>query len=352
MFRPIPREFIQRARLRSAVARPLPLRAALVAMLVLLGAWPTPRAESDDRADSQLFPPELVDFVPYKENPVFTAGGAGQWDARIRERGWILREGDLYRMWYTGYDGTREGLKMLGYATSPDGLRWKRHPDNPIYRAHWVEDMMVLRHEGTFYMFAEGRDDQAHLLTSREGVAWTRQGQLDIRKTDGTLIDPGPYGTPTAWHEGGSWYLFYERRDAGVWLAKSEDLKVFTNIQDDPVLRPGPEEYDRDLIALNQIIRYGGRYYAYYHGAAVGREQTLWATAIATSDDLINWTKYGGNPLFPIEDNRSSGILVEGDRGFRLYTMHNRVDAFLPLKAEVPPDGRGAEDPDHAPMDP
>lgn len=73
------------------------------------------------------FPHELVEFVPGKRNPVFTAAGAGHWDARIRERGWILKEGDQWRMWYTGYDGTREGQKMLGLATSPDGIRWTRH---------------------------------------------------------------------------------------------------------------------------------------------------------------------------------------------------------------------------------
>jgi beta-1,2-mannobiose phosphorylase / 1,2-beta-oligomannan phosphorylase len=280
------------------------------------------------RADER-FPPELVDFVRYGNNPVFTAAGEGTWEVRIRERGWILFDGETYRMWYTGYDGTREGLKMLGYATSTDGIDWKRHPENPIYREHWVEDMMVVEHEGTYYMFAEGLHDRAHLLKSPDGLRWERIGQLDVRNRDGSPIEPGPYGTPTAWHEDGTWYLFYERRDAGIWLATSRDMQVWTNLRDDPVLLPGPAPEDRDLIALNQIIKYQGRYYAYYHGAPAEPVPRTWSTHVAVSEDLIQWTKYPGNPILPVEENKSSGILVhDGDR-FRLYTMHDEVHLHL-----------------------
>ena len=55
------------------------------------------------RAGDEEFPSELVDFVPYQFNPVFEADGGDTWDRVIRERGTILREGDTYHMWYTGY---------------------------------------------------------------------------------------------------------------------------------------------------------------------------------------------------------------------------------------------------------
>jgi sucrose-6-phosphate hydrolase SacC (GH32 family) len=213
--------------------------------------------------------------------------------------------------------------KKLGYATSDDGISWKRYPKNPIYSEHWVEDMMVVRHAGTLYMFAEGAGDQAHLLTSTDGVKWTRQGPLDVRTANGKPIEPGPYGTPAAWFEKGTWHLFYERRDLGIWLATSKDMQVWRNVQDEPVLSPGPDEYDLDLVALNQIVRYKGRYYAYFHGSKRG--SGLWSTAVAVSDDLIHWKKYSQNPLFPISENKSSGILVHDGRQFRLYTMHNEV---------------------------
>ena len=45
----------------------------------------------------------MVDFVPYEGNPVFAGTGTDTWDRVIRERGFILREGNTYHMWDTGY---------------------------------------------------------------------------------------------------------------------------------------------------------------------------------------------------------------------------------------------------------
>ena len=309
-----------------------PHRSRLLAacLLLCLPLFFTAAAARQALPANDKFPPELVKFVPYRVNPVFK-GEPGKWDARIRERGWILRDGGVWKLWYTGYDGTRDGLRMLGYATSPDGIKWTRSPKNPIYRKHWVEDMMVVKHDGQYYMFAEGKDDRAQLLVSADGLKWKRIGQLDIRKKDGTPIPDGPYGTPTAWHEDGVWYLFYERNDLGVWLATSRDLKVWKNVRDEPVLRPGPGAYDKDLIALNQIIKHKGRYYAYYHGTAnTGPKARLWSTAVATSTDLIHWEKYPGNPLQPVAENKSSSIVVPDGERFRLYTMHPAVYLHVP----------------------
>lgn len=279
---------------------------------------------------TDLFPQELVDFKPAQNNPVFVAAQKENWDAQIRERGWILREKDLYRMWYTGYDGTREGLKKLGYATSKDGIHWQRSNNNPIESNSWIEDIMIVKHKDTYYMVAEGAGDQAQLWESNDGLKWNRIGPLDIRMKHGLPIPKGPYGTPTLWVENGTWYLFYERYDSGIWLATSKDRKVWTHVQDDPVIRKGPGKYDSVMVALNQIIKHNGRYYAYYHGSGSRTKPRLWNPAIATSTDLIHWTKYENNPIRPPSENKSSGIVVPDGKKFRFYTMHDKVDLHLP----------------------
>lgn len=281
------------------------------------------------------FPKELTSFEPLDANPVFTGAGEGNWDVKIRERGWIIRDSRQWRMWYTGYDGTRPGKKMLGYATSRDGLTWTRLPANPIHSEHWVEDICIVPHERKLYMFAEGEQDRAQLLSSNDGLTWTHIGRIDVRLKNGEPIPDGPYGTPTAWHEDGIWNLFYERGDKGIWLARSTDLKTFTNVPDEPVMVPGPDEFDHDLIAMNQIIKHNGKYYAVIHGARKPTDPTqpsVWATGLAMSTDLIHWKKYPGNPLRPISENKSSGLLINDGREFRLYTMHNRVDVHVNRK--------------------
>jgi hypothetical protein len=279
-------------------------------------------------------PVVLTDFSAYCGDPVFTGAGPGHWDAVIRERGWILRDGDRWRLWYTGYDGAKSSIKRLGLATSSDGLRWTRHPANPLCES-CVEDMMIVPHDGQLYMFAEGENDRAELLVSSDGVRWSQRGTLTIRRADGKPIPPGPFGTPTAFHHDGTWYLFYERSDKAVWVATSQDLAVWTNISDEPVLRPGPAGYDSSRIALNQIIEHNGRFYGLYHGTDDIDIPALWTSNLAVSDDLLTWTKYDGNPFFPKATNRSSNMLVPMPGGsYRLYTMHNRVEAFLSTPPE------------------
>jgi hypothetical protein len=300
-------------------------------VLVILGLGLTQDADPFPVRGDEA-PWSFVSWKPIAANPVFTGTGTQTWDRKIRERGYILVGDDgTYHLWYTGYDQDRPSTMSLGHATSRDGIHWKRDPHNPIFSGLWVEDMCVVKRDGTFQMFAEGKNDIAHRLTSTDGLHWTEQGSLDIRKTDGTKISPGPYGTPAAWFENGTWYLFYERGDTGIWLATSRDLKTWTNVKDDPVIRMGPEPYDAAAVALNQVVKRGDYYYAFYHANA-HRPWQDWTTNVARSRDLVHWEKYPGNPI--IKNNCSSAILVTTPQGDRLYTMHPDVKVFEPATAK------------------
>lgn len=286
-----------------------------------------PSTKADSYLDSMPFPEEIVDFIPYPTNPIFSGTGEDTWDHRIRERGYILKEEDLYHMWYTGYQTEAQSL-FLGYATSTDGLHWIRYPHNPVFAESWTEDMMVMKVDSVYHMFAEGKNDVAHRLTSSDRIRWTDHGSLDIRYADGSPLSEGPYGTPTVWFEQNNWYLFYERNDQGIWLAISKDMEVWTNVQDDPVIEMGPELYDQYGLAVNQIVKHNGWYYAYYHGTAF-EDWSEWSTNVAASEDLVHWKKYPKNPI--MGENKSSGILVYDGTQFRLYTMHNQVAVHFPL---------------------
>lgn len=305
---------------------------AIICGFSVAGAVLTPRDVSTINAQEPAadFPPELVQWEPYSKNPVFTAAGPDHWDVKIRERGWIMREGNQWSLWYTGYDGTKEGQRHLGYATSSDGLEWMRFVQHPIHDERWVEDVCVQKVGDIYYMFAEGLNDQAQLLISKDKVHWLPQGTLDIRYTNGKPLTPGPFGTPTAYYENDTWYLFYERSDQAVWLAKSKDLKVWHHVQDEPVINRGPDSYDSKMIALNQIIKYNGKYYAVLHGSGSETKPSLWTTNLAVSEDLIHWKKYPKNPLRPEAENKSSGQLVHDGERFLLYTLHDKVQVHFP----------------------
>jgi beta-1,2-mannobiose phosphorylase / 1,2-beta-oligomannan phosphorylase len=277
-------------------------------------------------AQAQDFPADMVSWTLLEPQPVFTGAGGDAWDKLIRERGWILVENGVYHLWYTGYNPERSPNMFLGHATSPDGLRWTRDPQNPLLTDSWVEDMCVIHDGNAYYMIAEGKGDIAHLLTSPDPTHWVERGPLDVRLKSGEPISPGPRGTPAVYTEGGIFYLFYERNDLGIWLATSKDKLVWTNVQDEPVLALGPDNYDLHLVAMNQVVKRDGVYYGFYHANAP-KPAKDWTTNVARSRDMIHWEKYKGNPI--IDSNCSSGILVEGPAGRRFYTMHPEVRVFV-----------------------
>ncbi len=298
----------------------------VVALMITSIGCRTKQKPSGQGADGVKFASSMVDFTPYEANPVFQGSGTETWDKLIRERGYILIEDGVYKMWYTGYTEDSE-TKYLGYATSDDGINWSRYSDGPIFSEKWTEDMFIIKDGGMYYMYAEGTHDIAHLLTSSDGVHWVEQGDLVILDTSGEPIPP-PYGTPVVWIENGKWYLFYERHDDGIWLATSEDKKTWRNVQDEAVINKGPGEYDEGAVAANQVVKYEDQYYLYYHASssldwADPNTISLWTSNVAVSTDLVHWEKYPENPI--VEGDHSSPILVFDGEKNRLYTMHDKV---------------------------
>jgi hypothetical protein len=306
------------------------MRATSRYSLLLVLACVAARCPGQQVRSEDSVPSELVEFGPASRDPLFAGGGPDAWDRDLRERGWIIRQGGRWHLWYTGSNLDRSPLRLLGHATAPDGLNWSRAGADPVVPGAWVEDVCIVRQGGCSHMFAEGEHDIAHWLTSVDQRHWHRRGPLDIRLMDGRPIPEGPRGTPAVWFENGVWHLFYERRDLGVWLATSRCLPLFTNVSDEPVLTCGPDEHDRAMIAMDQIIRHRGRYYAYYHAHSGLKpaEGGGWCTCLAVSDDLVHWVKYARNPVLPVDPehpSRSSATLVFDGSRHRLYTTHPDV---------------------------
>ena len=62
------------------------------------------------------------------------------------------------------------------------------------------------------------------------------------------------------------------------------------------MLRMGPEIYDQYAVAMDQVIKYKGFYYGYYHASAF-KDWHEWSSDVAVSKDLMHWKKYPRNPI-------------------------------------------------------
>lgn len=94
-------------------------------------------------------------------------------------------EQQMYRMWYSA--GEQYECDAIGYATSADGIHWKKYGGNPIFTKDpdnfWdnlkVEACYVIQHDGWHYMFYLGmsadRWPSIGVARSKDGVTgWER----------------------------------------------------------------------------------------------------------------------------------------------------------------------------------
>lgn len=136
-------------------------------------------------------------------------------------------ETKLYRMWYSG--GEQYEPDAIGYATSPDGRTWTKHPQNPVFAAdpqlsweqHKVTACQVVRRGGWHLMFYIGFRDvnraQIGIARSRDGVSgWERLPENPIISPDSGQWDGDACYKPYAIFDGEKWLLWYNGRRGGV----------------------------------------------------------------------------------------------------------------------------------------
>lgn len=133
----------------------------------------------------------------------------------------------VWRLWYSA--GEQYEPNAIGYATSPDGLRWTKHPSNPVITpepgAPWesqrVTAAQIIHWEGWHYAFYIGFRDIDHaqigMARSRDGITnWVRHaGNPIVRPTPGGWDSDACY-KPYAVYNGNRWMLWYNGRKGSL----------------------------------------------------------------------------------------------------------------------------------------
>ena len=90
---------------------------------------------------------ESKDGIHWSKPPVIVFGPRKEssWESEEINRPGILKQADGYHMWYTGQ---ANGYSSIGYATSTDGITWKRMSDKPVLTPDkpWEEATVMCPH--------------------------------------------------------------------------------------------------------------------------------------------------------------------------------------------------------------
>lgn len=266
---------------------------------------------------------EQFNWKPCQNNPVLSHGAPGTWDENIRERMRVIYEDGKFHGWYGGwkgkYDKDQPNQVHMGYATSDDGIHWTKYSDAPVYSGRWTEDLSIVKSGDTYYMYAEDESlgrTVVHLITSTDKINWTEQGTV-LERLEGSDWEGDWVGTPLVWKEHKLWYMLYEGGNPGdIGLATSTDGIHWKRSQKRPVLPEG-RGWEDEATAPDSILKKNGIYYLFYH--AQGKK---WQTGLATSKDLVNWTRFSGNPILP----NTSPVIVETPDRYFMYTTDDTDD--------------------------
>jgi len=136
-------------------------------------------------------------------------------------------EEERYKMWYSAEE-IREA-KAIGYATSKDGINWKKYECNPIlspcenhyFEAMAVSGSYVIRQDGFYYLFYTGFDKDGipslGLVRSKDGIsAWASHPSNPIcAGTDGSWDWLG-IRSPSVMMDQGQVKIWYTGLDRGI----------------------------------------------------------------------------------------------------------------------------------------
>jgi predicted GH43/DUF377 family glycosyl hydrolase len=220
------------------------------------------------------------------------------WESDVN-RPVVIRNGDLYQMWYTGQ---AKGKSWIGCATSPDGKTWKRMSDKPVLSAEkpWEKVAVMCPHvlydDGAkqyrlWYSGGEqGEPNAIGYATSADGLKWTKRDDNPIFRPDPKNDWEKDRVTACQVVRQGDWYVmfyigFRDEAHAQIGVARSKDgITGWERHPANPLIRPGKDRWDADAVYKPYALLAGGRWLLWYNGRRGGVEQI--GLAVHEGEDL------------------------------------------------------------------
>ncbi|WP_221393007.1 hypothetical protein [Dyadobacter sp. NIV53] len=300
--------------------------------------------------------------------PVLERGKFPDYDFYAISDGYVIREGNVYKMWYTGGGAVLpdETLRSrISYATSVDGIKWEKYTTNPVLDvsgSQWdslgVETVSVLLDEEAdpkerYKMWYAGQtfNDFRYNIgyaVSQDGIHWDKYQNgpvLTVGSTD--EWDNGFLEGPSVIKVGSQYKMWYAGYDVSVngkptdgkvniGLAISDDGIQWKKYEGNPVMTTGTG-WDAETVQDPHVIYADGSYHMWYGGVNKvdlnGQE-----IGYAFSEDGISWKKSANNPVLKRGASGSwdsftasfPSVLIEGEELKIWYTGKNALDASWP----------------------
>jgi beta-1,2-mannobiose phosphorylase / 1,2-beta-oligomannan phosphorylase len=232
---------------------------------------------------------ESKDGMHWSEPPRIILGPRSEtgWEDDIN-RPAVLKREDGYHLWYTGQ---AKGHSAIGYATSRDGVGWRRMSDQPVLSAEkaWEKvavmcpDVLWDAQLGLFRMwYSGGEQNEPNAIgyaTSRDGLRWTKHPANPVFAPDPKLAWEKHKVTACQVERRGDWHImfylgFRDEPLAQIGLARSRDgITHWQRHPANPIIRPGQNQWDQDACYKPYAVFDGQGWLLWYNGRRGDLEQ-------------------------------------------------------------------------------
>ena len=218
---------------------------------------------------------------------VLPPDSAGGWQDAVN-RPVVIKQRCVYHMWYTGQ---ANGHSAIGYATSSDGVVWKRMSDKPVLSPTqpWEKatvmcpDVIWDKKDKLYKMWYSGGDqyepDAIGYATSPDGIVWNKRDDNPIFKANPKIEWEQDKVTACQVVRSGGWYLmlyigFSDINHAQIGVARSKDgISNWQLLPANPIVRPTPDGWDADACYKPYAVFDGKKWLLWYNGRHGGLEQ-------------------------------------------------------------------------------
>ena len=276
-----------------------------------------------------------------KQGKILDKGSAGQVDSAHVLHPSIIKDGDVYKMWYSAHDGTN--WNNICYATSTDGITWTKQGSvmqkGGTYENGYAYAARVIKNGETYKMWYCGYDGttnvRIHYATSADGLTWVKHGvALNIGSS-------GSYDSfylyyPFVVKDGDEykmWYVGWGGTNYRIMYANSQDGQVW--VKQGLWLDIGTgSDYDTAHVTVPFLLQENGSYRMWFSGMpSNGSYKILYAPwkkkyeafvripNISSTQDTQIYMVYGGNN--PVDKSNGSATFPASDGFNSVYHLNN-----------------------------
>jgi hypothetical protein len=244
-----------------------------------------------------------ITWTNFQGSPVLPKGNtASDWDGEGVSGAMVIKDetapsGERYKMWYYGYNSAYD-IPGIGYAISPDGITWTKHNDTATVGNPFAISDPVIK------LGAVGSWNGYNL------------GAPTVIKEDSYRM----------WYAGDADASMVDK----IGFAYSDDGISWQDYNGNPVLNPGPAEFDSGDVNKPSVIKDGNTYKMWYTGYSSTGVPTIGYAESSAALLYANFAGYGLykwdgsswtqiNPANPANMVASGSVLYANFAGYGLY---------------------------------